>query len=134
MTAHIRGIEGIDDLARDLGTTARQTGTAVRRVLNRAGVEMKRNMKSDFSGSRHFKQVARSITYDLHDSAAFGRRNISVEVGPDASRAPSAALAGIAYFGGSPGGGGSVREPDYILEAERDKAADVIADELGKLL
>ena len=83
-------------------------------------------MQSDFSRSRSFGHIAGSITYDVD-----GTR---MEIGPDAARSSSAPLAGIAYFGGAHGGGGTVAEPDYILHDEAEVAADFIGKELGDVL
>lgn len=129
-----QGIGELDRFISDLGAAPAKLQSGVRGVMNRGGVEMKKKWQQSFQGSRSFRQVARSIDYDLNASSGFGVSNIGVEVGPNASRDPSAALAGIAMFGGSRGGGGTVPEPDSILEAEADTAADHIARLFGDLL
>lgn len=129
MSFTVRGIEGLDAFARDLSASPGKARSKIRNVIKRGGQEMKQKMQSDFSGSRSFGHIARSISYDVSGGA-----NPSVEVGPDAARSSSAPLAGIAYFGGSRGGGGTVREPDYILEAEGESAAEWIGRELRDLL
>lgn len=129
MSFTVRGTEGLDDFSRVLSQSPAKARSAVRGVINRGGLEMKRKMESDLSRSRSFGHIARSVTYDVT-----GRTNPSVEVGPDAARSSSAPLAGIAYFGGARGGGGTVQEPDYILEAEAKTAAEWIGRELGNLL
>lgn len=126
MSIRVVGGEELDALSSDLQAAPRQAERAVQSVLHRGGNEMRRAMQSDFSGSRHFGHIAGSITYDVS-----GTR---LEIGPDAARSSSAPLAGIAYFGGAHGGGGTVREPDYILEAEAHTAADWIHRRLGELL
>lgn len=114
--------EGVDETVRDLGQAPGQMVRRMRPVFRKAGVEMKRKMQADFRTSRSFRPVARSVDFDFFDTTAFTVRNMRVEVGPNAHRAPSAALAGIAYFGGSRGGGGTVPEPDSVLENEADTA------------
>lgn len=126
MSFRVQGLEQLDAFAAALQSVPIGAGKAVEKVLNRGGVEMKKKMESDFSGSRSFGHVARSITYDVD-----GTR---LEVGPDAARSRSAPLAGIAYFGGANGGGGTVAEPDYILEEEAEAATKYIGLELEKLL
>lgn len=129
MSFSVRGMEGMEELARDLSASPRKARSAIRGVINRGGLEMKRKMQADFKGSSSFGHIGRSVTYDVKRGS-----NPSVEVGPDASRSRSAPLAGIAYFGGSRGGGGTVPEPDYILEAEAETAAEHIGRELRDLL
>lgn len=126
MSFRVQGLEQLDTFAADLQAVPIGAGKAIESVLERGGVEMKKKMENDFSGSRSFGHVARSITYDRDGSR--------LEVGPDAARSSSAPLAGIAYFGGANGGGGTVAEPDYILEAEAEVAAKYIGLELEKLL
>lgn len=106
----------------------------IKPAMKRAGVEMKKAMQGDFKGSPHFRQIARSITFDMRAVSAFGVRNYQVEVGPDASRAPSAALAGIAYFGSSRGGGAIAPDPIRHVEAEADKVAEIILEAVGRAL
>ena len=66
-----------------------------------------RGIHGHLKGSRYFKKVARSIDYEVTD----GPTGLSTEIGPNAARGSAAPLAGIAYFGGSRGGGGTVRDP-----------------------
>ena len=94
-------------LAHDFGVMPDKYVKKIRPIFNRTALEIKRGMQDDFKGSRHFKQVARSIDYEVTDGPA----GLTAEIGPNVSRNPSASLAGIAYFGGSRGGGGTVRDP-----------------------
>lgn len=124
--------QGLGELERfisDLGSAPGKVHTGIRRILGRGGLEMKKKMQADFSRSRSFRHIARSVTYTTNNNL-----NPSVEVGPDRASSSSAPLAGIAYFGGSRGGGGTVKEPDYILDAEADTAADHIAKLFGDAL
>jgi hypothetical protein len=75
----------------------------------------KKVMQKDARSSRHFKQLARTISYDIKVNSFGGDGVIEGEVGP--SGGGSASLAGIAYFGTSRPGGGTVRNPeDAMLE------------------
>lgn len=105
-------MSGSDDLyalAHDFGKMPAKYVQKIRPIFNRTAVEIKKGMQADFRGSRHFRQVAGSIDYEVKS----GADGFSVEIGPDAARSPSAALAGLAYFGGSNGGGGTVRDPVF---------------------
>ncbi|WP_309080279.1 hypothetical protein [Zhihengliuella sp.] len=121
-------------LRRDLGQVGMKGLEQVSPAMKRAGVQMKKAMQADLRSSRHFRSVARSITFDLRAVTAFGVRNYAIEVGPDAARAGSAALAGIAYFGGSRGGGGTVPDPIRHAETEADKVVEAVLAAVGKVL
>lgn len=129
MSFSVRGIEGLDAVARDLSAAPGKAQSKIRGVINRGGLEMKKKMKADFSSSSSFGHIARSVNYDVS-----GGSNPRVEVGPNAAISRSAPLAGIAYFGGARGGGGTVPEPDHILESEAETAVEHIGRELRNLL
>jgi hypothetical protein len=72
-------------------------------------------MQADAKRSRHFGQLARTINYDLKTHGFAGDGVIEAEIGPSGGGAAS--LAGLAYFGSSKPGGGTVRNPeDAMLE------------------
>ena len=101
----------LDGLARDLGRIPAAMVPKVRGVVAKAAVNTKKIMRRDARGSRHFEQIAPTIDYDLKVSGDV----IEAEIGP--SGGGSASLAGIAYFGTSKPGGGTVRNPeDAMLE------------------
>jgi len=87
----------------------------VRGVVAKSAVNTKKIMQKDARSSRHFKQLAPTISYDLKTHGFAGDGVIEAEVGP--AGGGSASLAGIAYFGTSRAGGGTVRNPeDAMLE------------------
>ncbi|NDK31183.1 hypothetical protein [Nesterenkonia haasae] len=133
MSIHVR-MEGLDAVVADLAAAPRQTASKLRPIMRKGGVQMKRKMADAFKGSRSFRQVGRSVDFDFIESSGFGIGHMEVEVGPNAHRNPAAALAGIAYFGGANGGGGTVPEPDQILEDEANTAVKFLADALGDVL
>lgn len=84
-------------------------------VVEKSALSTKNLMRKDARGSRHFKQLARTISYDVKVHGFGGDGTIDGEVGP--AGAGAASLAGIAYFGTSKPGGGTVRNPeDAMLE------------------
>jgi len=87
----------------------------VRGVVTKSALNTKKLMQADARKSRHFKQLARTINYDLKVQEFAGDGVIEAEIGPSGGGAAS--LAGIAYFGTSKPGGGTVRNPeDAMLE------------------
>ena len=88
----------------------------VKGVVAKSALNTKKIMQKDARGSRHFKQLERTINYDIKDHGFGGDGVIEAEVGP--SGGGSASLAGIAYFGTSRPGGGTVRNPEGAMLEE----------------
>jgi hypothetical protein len=87
----------------------------MRGVVARSALNTKNAMRKDAQSSRHFKQLAPKISYDLKVHAFGGDGVIEAEIGP--TPGGSGSLAGIAYYGTSRPGGGTVRNPeDAMLE------------------
>jgi hypothetical protein len=94
----------------------------LRGVVAKSALNTKNIMQADVRKSRHFRGkkkpgLDRSIDYDIKVLGFAGDAEIQAEIGPNRERNPAAALAGIAYFGTSRPGGGTVRNPeDAMLE------------------
>lgn len=105
----------LDALARDLVKIPALMVPKLRGVVAKSALNTKNIMRKDARSSAHFKQIAPTISYDLKVHAFGGDGVIEAEVGPSGGGAAS--LAGIAYFGTSKPGGGTVRNPeDAMLE------------------
>lgn len=128
----MKGAQEFDALARDLGQMPVDLAKKVGPIMRKTALEIKRGIQDDFRGSKHFKQVARSIDYDVQEFGLFGSSTLLAEVGPNAHRHRSAALAGIAYFGGANGGGGTVRDPSFHLEEQSSLMEKYIGDLIGE--
>jgi hypothetical protein len=101
----------LDGLIRDFGRIPAAMVPKVRGVVSKAALNTKKIMRRDVRQSRAFDQIAPTIDYDLTVRGDV----IEAEIGP--SGGGSASLAGIAYFGTSKPGGGTVRNPeDAMLE------------------
>ena len=99
----------------------------LRPAVNKGALNIKRAMQQDLeqSGNAGIRAVARSISYDLID----GDHTIEAEIGPDK---PSGALANIAYFGTSRGGG-HTRDPIEPLNEEAEAFQKAVSDIVGEL-
>lgn len=99
----------------------------LRPAVSRGALNIKRAMQADLEQSSNagIRAVARSISYDLID----GDHTIEAEIGPDK---PSGALANIAYFGTSRGGG-HTRDPVEPLNEEAEAFQKAVADIVGEL-
>jgi len=104
-----------DALVRDLMRIPAGMVPKIRGVVAKSAVNTKKIMQRDAQRSRHFKQLGRTINYDIKTFGFAGDGVVEAEIGP--SGGGSASLAGIAYFGTSKPGGGTVRNPeDAMLE------------------
>jgi len=106
----------LDALARDLTRIPADMVPKLRGVVARSALNTKNIMRKDAAGSVHFKQIAPTISYDLKVHAFGGDGVIEAEIGP--SGGGSASLAGIAYFGTSKPGGGTLRNPEEAMLEE----------------
>lgn len=105
----------LDGLIRDLRQIPAAMVPKIRGVVAKSAANTKRIMAKDARSSRHFKQLAPTISYDTKVHEFAGDAVIEAEIGPSGGGAAS--LAGIAYFGTSKPGGGTVRNPeDAMLE------------------
>lgn len=119
-------VSQLRELVRDLDAVTPKVVRALPGVVKKGAGNIKKTMQADFSRSKSFGHIARTISYDTR----IGAGGVEAEVGPDKSRGGGARLAHIAYWGGSRGGGASVRDPAHALEAEGDNFENAI----GKLL
>jgi hypothetical protein len=108
-------------LADDLMAIPTRLVPKIKPIVARSAMEVKKIMRADAAKSQHFKQIGRTINYDLNVFEFAGDASIEAEIGPDKGVAGAASLAGIAYYGGAHGGGGTVRDPvDALLEVAPD--------------
>lgn len=119
-------IEGLRELSADLGRIASRALPEADAIVKKGAQNVKDDMVSDAEGSRHFRSIARSISYDR----AYSGGQVAYEVGPDKDR--GGGLGNIAYFGGANGGGGSL-DIDGPLKAEEPRLLKALDDWLGGL-
>lgn len=112
----------LDGLAKSFRAIPALMVPKIKPVVARSAVNTKKLMQEDVRKSKHFRGnkkpgLDRSIDYDLKVHTFGGDGVIEAEIGPNPERNPAAGLAGIAYFGTSRPGGGTVRNPeDAMLE------------------
>ena len=105
----------LDGLAKSFRAIPALMVPKLKGVVAKSAVNTKKIMQQDARRSRHFKQLARTISYDLRVMQFAGDGVIEAEIGP--TPGGSGSLAGIAYYGTSRPGGGTVRNPeDAMLE------------------
>lgn len=120
-------MSGADELrafAADLGKIASKALPDTDAVLKKGAQNIKDDLVADARGSKHFKGMAGSISYD----SMYGIGHAKYEIGPDKSRR-GGALGNIYYFGTSRGGGtgdleGPLARETPNLERELNKLVD----------
>lgn len=118
------GVDASDlsGLASDLEKIPALMAPKLRGVVAKSALNTKKLMQADVRRSKHFRGkkapgLDASIDYDLKVHSFAGDAVIEADIGPNPGRFPAAALAGIAYYGTSRPGGGTVRDPtDAMLE------------------
>jgi hypothetical protein len=120
----------IDDhgLSTVLGLAALQVGEKAVKAVTKSAVSIKKTMRDDASRSRWFR-IAPQIGYDQFTADGSG---LTAEIGPQ--RRGAGHLAGIAYFGGAHGGGGTIRDPKAAAEAEAPRFEKALADIMEGIL
>ena len=115
-------------LGREMGEVHRKAAPQLGSTVSKAALNIKNQLRREARGSDHFGQIASTIDYDRKTSGGV----IEAEIGPNKDVGGSASLAGIAYFGTSRPGGGTLPDPVGALEAEAPRLEQSISDILGK--
>ena len=113
----------------DLGRAPARVLGELRPILSKGALNIKTEMQMDFATSEHFKGITFSVSYDLVTLSDA----LEARIGPDKGRG-GGALANIAYFGGSHGGGGTVRDPREPMMEEEPRLLSALSDLLGDAL
>lgn len=125
------------EFAKDLRAAGSGIASKVLPVVHKGAGNIKRQQRAEMRASKHFKGVARTIDYTMKfgtgSRAAGGAGAIEAEIGPRSGRGSPGALANIAYFGGSRGGG-TVPDPKGALEAEGPRFERALGDVIERLL
>ena len=98
-------------------------------VIEKGALNIKNQLRSEMQASRHFKGAAGDIDYDIRHSPGV----IEAEIGPRSGPGNPGALANIAYFGTSRGGG-TVRNPEYALAEEMPRFIRAMEAEAERLI
>lgn len=127
--------EGFEDLAGDMRHAADELRKDVGQVVSRGALNIKQQIKNDFRKSRFFGStkpggVIQNVRYNLDRKAD----SIEAEIAPFVDNGGAGGLTGIAIYGGSRGGGGTVADPILALQAEAPKFEDALAALAGMVL
>jgi hypothetical protein len=131
------GSDELREFAKDLRAAGSGIASKVLPVVHKGANNIKRQHRREMRASTHFKGVAQSIDYSMKygtgSRASGGAGAIEAEIGPRSGPGSAGALANIAYFGSSRGGG-TVPDPKGALEAEAPRFEKALADVVEGLL
>ena len=96
--------EQVRAFAQTLERKSNKTPRQARGVVSKGALNIKNAWQADAAKSRHFKQVAPTISYDMRASGSIDSLFVEAEIGPN-KRFRAARLANIYIFGTSRGGG-----------------------------
>lgn len=122
----------LKQLAANLTAAGSGMAARVRPVVVRGAVQIKNQLRREMSGSSSFKGAARDIDFSMTSAKVFGVGVIEAEIGPRSGAGRPGALANVAYFGTSRGGG-TVADPQGALEAEAPAFEKALGDLLEEL-
>lgn len=116
------------ELVRDLGAIPAKVAGKVPKVVSKGAVNVKNQLRKEAAQSGSFKQLARTIDYEIKSEGFGGDTATFADVGPNKDNGGAASLAGIAYFGSSRPGGGTLPDPRGALDAEESKFVNALED------
>lgn len=100
-----------------------------RQIVSKGALNVKNQLRAEMGASTYFGAAASRITYTMSGNRSFSE----AEIGPESGPGDPGSLAGLAYFGGSIGGG-TVPDPRGALEAEIPAFERAMLDLVGDLL
>lgn len=128
MSMEAAGLEAItetfksaaDDLLKDVG-----------QIVSKGALNIKQQIQKDFRSSPSFGgAVAPNVRYNRHVTA----NSVEAEIAPFLDSEGRQSLVGIALYGGSRGGGGTVVDPIIALEAEAPNFEEALSKLAGVIL
>ncbi|MET4095116.1 hypothetical protein [Arthrobacter sp. UYCu712] len=110
---------GLDPLVADMESAADQLRKEVGQVVAKGGLNIKQEIKNDFRQSDSFGStkpggVIQNVRYNRRDTV----NSAEAEIAPFIEDDGTGGLTGVAIYGGSRGGGGTVADPIIALQAE----------------
>lgn len=126
---------GFEELAADMNAAAGTLHKDVTQVVSKGALNIKQQIKNDFRASRHFGStkpggVVANVRYNRKVTAS----SIEAEIAPFVDDDGFGSLVGVALYGGSRGGGGTVADPLLALQAEEPAFMAAILDLAGAVL
>lgn len=100
-----------------------------KKSVTKGALNVKNQLRHDARGSKYFAQVGSTIDFDVESDSS----STEALIGPNKGVGTSASLAGIAYFGTSQPGGGTLPDPVKALDTEAENFEAAIGDILTEV-
>lgn len=113
---------GLDALAAVQGRAADELLKDVGQVVSKGALNIKQQIQKDFRASKHFRGIR-----DIRYNRTLTRDGVEAEIAPFVDDAGIRDLVGVAVYGGSRGGGGTVADPLLALQAEAPGFEEALA-------
>lgn len=123
------GADELRQLAKDYKNT--KPMREVKPIIAKAALNIKDDLNNNLKASKWFKGAGSSVSYDwLTDTD----NALEVEIGPEGGAGKPGAIANIAYFGASRGGGGTVEDPQVAADKEAREMNRYIGEAVIRML
>lgn len=119
-----------DKLGDDLRQAAQKIVPEARRVVEKGALNVKKQIQESFRGSSFEGAVVRNVRYKVENT----EDGIEGSIAPFLEQEGYGSLVGIALYGSSKGGGGTVVDPLLALEAEAPRFEKALLDVVGLVL
>ncbi|WP_422758286.1 hypothetical protein [Paenarthrobacter sp. C1] len=116
-------------LGQEFLEAAEQIIPEVRKVVEKGSLNIKKDIQESFRGSS-FEGAVRDIRYRVKSSGD----TIEGSIAPYLDHEGFGSLVGVALYGGSRGGGGTVVDPLHALQAEAPRFEEAILNVAGLVL
>ncbi|WP_314325442.1 hypothetical protein [Paenarthrobacter ilicis] len=117
----------------DLGDSFAQAASRIipetRKVVEKGSLNVKKDIQASFRGSS-FEGAVRNIRYRVENT----EDGIEGSIAPYLEQEGYGSLVGIALYGSSRGGGGTVVDPLVALQAEAPRFEKALSDVVGLVL
>ena len=118
-----------DKLGEEFIEAAKKIIPEARKVVEKGSLNIKKQIQENFRGSS-FEGAVRNIRYKVKDAEG----GIEGSIAPYLEQEGFGSLVGIALYGSSKGGGGTVVDPLHALEAEAPRFEKALLDVAGLVL
>ncbi|WGM21861.1 hypothetical protein QEH68_06720 [Paenarthrobacter sp. OM7] len=118
-----------DKLGEEFLEAAKKIVPETRKVVEKGSLNVKKEIQENFRGSS-FEGAVRNIRYKVKDVPD----GIEGSIAPYLEQEGFGSLVGIALYGSSKGGGGTVVDPIHALEAEAPRFEKALLEVAGLVL
>lgn len=126
---------GFQELAADIAAAPDSLHRDASQVVAKGALNIKQQIKKDFRSSRHFGSTKPGgVVANVRYNRKVLTNSIEAEIAPFVDEEGFGSLVGVAIYGGSRGGGGTVADPIIALQAEGPQFFEALLNLAGAVL